>query len=155
MDASHPTTIVVASKNPVKAAAIQGAFTRLFPEQPFKVEGFSAASGVSDQPLSDQETKLGATNRVMKIRRTFPNADLWAGLEGGIAETDEGMCAFAWIVVAWANNQGAARTATFPLPDAIAKLIREGAELAWPMTLSSAKRIPSRKKAPSAFLPVV
>lgn len=126
MQAVH---IVVASKNPVKAAAIEGAWQLLFPDQPCRIEMVGAASGVSDQPMSDEETRRGARNRVADAREAVPSADVWAGLEGGIAETDSGMHAFAWIVCVTATLEGESRTATFPLPEELAKLIRDGVEL--------------------------
>lgn len=133
MDSSKTTRIVVASQNPVKAGAIQGAFERLFPKQPFEIEMVAAPSGVSDQPMSDAETRQGAENRAAVAQALQPDADWWAGLEGGIADAgsdhDDGMCAFAWIVVHSATHRGAARTATFPLPPAVAELIRRGTEL--------------------------
>lgn len=132
MDEAKTQRIVVASKNPVKAAAISGAFEQLFPDQPFEIELIAAASGVSDQPMSDAETRTGAENRVAAARLAQPDADLWAGLEGGVEfdSTDEAVLnAFAWIIVDSRDSRGAARTATFPLPPAVAELIRNGVEL--------------------------
>lgn len=129
MDGS-PLTIAVASTNPVKARAITNAFARHFPERDVAVEAISAASGVSSQPKSDAETKQGAVNRLQSIRTAVPNADVWAALEGGIEDSGRGgMQAFAWILVATTEVQGAARTATFPLPEVIAEHIRAGREL--------------------------
>ena len=121
--------IVVASANPVKAGAIQGAFERHFPDRAYKVELLPVSSWVPDQPISDDETKLGALNRLAAIRRERPDADLWAALEGGVHEMPEGLVGFAWIVVASSEVQGMSRTATFPLPERVAELIRGGMEL--------------------------
>lgn len=121
--------IVVASKNPVKAAAIEGAFRSLFPSRRFDIRTAEAPSGVSDQPMSDEETRRGALNRVAHVRDKAPEGDVWAALEGGIAETDAGMAAFAWIIVETKTTHGESRTATFPLPEAVAELIRSGVEL--------------------------
>jgi len=138
MNDTQKTKIVVASKNPVKADAIRGAFERLFPNQPMEIEMVSAPSGVSDQPMSDEETRRGAENRVAAVKAACPDAGWWAGLEGGISDRADGadspdgrngMAAFAWIVVHSRTHSGAARTATFPLPPAVAELIRGGIEL--------------------------
>lgn len=134
MELQRPLRIIVASKNPVKSDAIRGAFEQLFPNHPYEIVVVAAASGVGDQPMSDDETRRGAHNRVAAARRANPDADLWAGLEGGIADENAdvgagGMHAFAWIVVYSNNTRGEARTATFPLPEAVATLIRNGMEL--------------------------
>ena len=76
--------IVVASKNPVKARAALNGFRRVFPEETFEVETVSVASGVSDQPLSDDETLRGARNRARAAMERVPDADAWVGLEGGV-----------------------------------------------------------------------
>lgn len=122
-------TIAIGSRNPVKAQAILAAFERMFPQQPFVAEGVSASSGVADQPMSDAETLTGARNRMRATQQCAPHADYWVGIEGGIEDRAEGMAAFAWITVLSAANYGQARTATFPLPDAVAALIRDGVEL--------------------------
>lgn len=53
--------IFVGSTNPVKLNAVIAASSEQWPE--VKVLGFEVASGVSDQPWGDEETKLGAENR--------------------------------------------------------------------------------------------
>ena len=55
--------IIVASKNPVKVQAVTTAFELAFPQKMHHVEGIGVPSGVSDQPMSEEETRLGAYNR--------------------------------------------------------------------------------------------
>ena len=129
MSAESLTRIAVASKNPVKAGAIEDAFKLHFPGERFEIEKLSAESGVPDQPMSDDETQRGAANRLASIRAQRPNAEVWAALEGGIEDGPRGMHAFAWIIVETSNHRGAARTATFPLPECVARLVRAGTEL--------------------------
>ena len=121
--------IMVASQNPVKLEAVRRGFIRLFPSTGCKVIGASISSGVSDQPRSDEETLAGACNRAQKVRASFPNADLFAGIEGGIEEGGNGMQAFAWVVFLGGSLTGKARTATFQLPPEVARLVRTGLEL--------------------------
>ena len=59
---SDKLLVLVGSKNPVKIACTEDAFTRAF-NKGFLVEGINAASEVSAQPMGDQETLLGAKNR--------------------------------------------------------------------------------------------
>ncbi len=122
--------IIVASHNPVKLQAVQLGFQSVFPGEPFQWESVQSPSGVSDQPYSDQETLLGAKNRLEFIHQNHPHADFWAALEGGITFDEEGrMSAFAWIVIRDHQLYGKARTGTFYLPPKIAALVKQGYEL--------------------------
>jgi inosine/xanthosine triphosphatase len=121
--------VIIASKNPVKAKAVQGGFERMFPQVSFEFEMLDMPSAVSDQPYSDRETLVGALNRVESARRAVPGGDYWVGVEGGIEREGEAMCAFAWIVIQSKNQSGKARTGTFYLPPAVAALIHQGMEL--------------------------
>jgi inosine/xanthosine triphosphatase len=122
--------VIVASKNPVKINATKAAFEKMFPNETFTFEGVSAGSGVSDQPMTDDETFNGASNRVTNAREAVPDADFWAGLEGGLEEKNGEMEAFAWMVVQSKNGSiGKGRTGTFFLPTPVAELIRQGKEL--------------------------
>jgi inosine/xanthosine triphosphatase len=121
--------IVVASQNPVKAMAALAGFRRMFPSERFHLETLPVASGVSHQPTSSEETLAGAIRRASSAARQVPRADYWVGIEGGIEDTPQGMTAFAWIVVRSPALQGWARSATFFLPESVARLIRQGSEL--------------------------
>ncbi len=122
--------IVVSSKNPVKVNATLEAFKLMFPTETFEHQEISVPSNVSDQPMSDAETYLGALNRANNAKTTVVEADYWVGIEGGIEEQEKGMEAFAWIVVM--NKEGLlgkSRTATFFLPQKVADLVNQGKEL--------------------------
>jgi non-canonical (house-cleaning) NTP pyrophosphatase len=51
------------------------------------IEGVAADSEVSDQPLSDEETSLGACNRAKNALK-LSDAQLSFGLEGGLVEIE-------------------------------------------------------------------
>ncbi|KAJ6784953.1 hypothetical protein PWT90_01752 [Aphanocladium album] len=122
--------VIVASKNPVKIGATKDGFTRMFPDGNFAFKGCSVGSGVSDQPLTDQETLQGALNRARNAQELEPAATYWIGLEGGVQTVDNEVQAFAWIVVLGRDNKiGRARTSTFFLPQETTKLLRSGLEL--------------------------
>lgn len=121
--------IVVASRNPVKLAAVQAGFQRMFPDAQFEVLGLDVPSGVSDQPSSDDETLRGARNRATHARQAQPDAGYWVGVEGGVIDDGQHMQSFAWIVVLSSTHSGRGRTATFFLPDEVSALVREGHEL--------------------------
>lgn len=122
--------IVVASTNPVKIKTTEAGFARMFPEMVFKVRGVSAKSDVSDQPMSEEETLTGATNRANNVSVVEPRADFWVGIEGGLEKAGEEMEIFAWIVVKSKEGKfGKGKTGSFFLPKEVAKLISEGKEL--------------------------
>ena len=121
--------IIVASTNPTKIDAIRNGFSRIFPQDELVIDGVVVASGVPDQPMSDQETLLGACNRVDAARSRFPEADYWAGIEGGIDRIGDGMIAFAWVIIESAFHTGIARSGAFFLPQPIVDLIDQGKEL--------------------------
>ena len=101
----------------------------MFPGEIFIAEGISVSSGVSDQPMSDQETLTGALNRAANAKNAVADADYWAGVEGGIEKKENEMTAYAWVVIHTKDHFGKARTGAFFLPPKVAKLIDEGKEL--------------------------
>ncbi len=121
--------VAVASQNPVKANAIRAAFEQVFPHQTWEMVTVSVASGVADQPMTDAETRQGARNRVAAARQARPTCDFWAAVEGGIEDDPQGMFGLAWIIIQADGRGGEARTASFPLPPPMAKLVRDGIEL--------------------------
>ena len=122
--------IVVASRNPAKLLAVEEAFKIQFPGEALEFVAVDVASGVSDQPMSDVETRLGACSRAIAARETHPDADFWVGLEGGIEAIDDQLMAFAWMAILGSNgSMGEARTVTLPLPPAVKMLVDDGLEL--------------------------
>lgn len=122
--------IVVTSYNPVKIEAVRLAFESQFPEHEMEFVPLGVDSGVSDQPMSDQETRQGARNRVDNAKLKSPEADFWVGLEGGLDLFDGHLMAFAWMVIAGSNNRlSETRSATLPLPPKVQTLVSEGLEL--------------------------
>lgn len=121
--------IIVASKNPVKVAAVKKGFGEMFPSMNFQINGVETFSGVVDQPLDNETTLLGAITRVKNARINHQDADYWVGIEGGIEKSGNEMSAFAWIVIQSADKTGKARTGTFYLPGKVTELIEAGKEL--------------------------
>jgi inosine/xanthosine triphosphatase len=121
--------VAVGSKNPVKVAAVRAVMTRL--GSTAVVEGVAVASGVPDQPFGDDETIRGALERAREARRAL-DADVGVGIEGGVVEMADGSlrtCAWAAVVVR-DGRHGVGGSLAMPLPDSVARLIRErGMEL--------------------------
>ena len=121
--------IIVASQNPVKINATRIAFEKMFPSEQFQVEGVIVPSFVADQPMSDEETYEGASNRAENAKIKIPNADFWVGIEGGVEDRETVMDAFGWMVILTKTTLSDARSCTFPLPPYVTKAVRNGQEL--------------------------
>jgi inosine/xanthosine triphosphatase len=100
------SVIVIASKNPVKGKAILRGFQTLFPDVSFEIKEVDVLSNVNDQPFGDEETRLGAMNRIQAARKMLPQADYWTAIEGGVSDVDNEMSAFAWIVISDCQRTG-------------------------------------------------
>ncbi len=123
--------LIVASTNPVKINGAKLACEAMFPEMVWEARGVSAASGVSDQPMTSNETRLGAENRLASIRAQEPEADMWMAIEGGVEDVNGQMSCFAWILAAQKESSviGQGKTGMFFLPSKARTLILEGMEL--------------------------
>ncbi|MEA2042994.1 MAG: inosine/xanthosine triphosphatase [Bacteroidota bacterium] len=121
--------IITASENPVKKEATQAGFQLMFPGQKIEIKAVGTSSGVSDQPMSDAETRTGSENRAKAALQAHPAADFFVGIEGGIEKLGKSLLAFAWITIIGNNKSGQSRTATFSLPPEIAQLVKQGMEL--------------------------
>lgn len=122
--------VVVTSFNPVKIAAVRSAFETQFSEHSLSIVPLAVESGVSDQPMSDRETRQGARNRVDNARVLQADADYWVGLEGGLDVFDGQLMAFAWMVIGDGRGRvSESRSATLPLPPGIQSLVEAGMEL--------------------------
>lgn len=123
--------VIVGSENPSKLQAVQLGFQAVFPDYDFVFLTAEVSSGVSGQPMDDQETLTGSRNRAIHSRELCPQADYWVGLEGGLSALDGTqtcLAAYSWITILGKYQTGFARSASYILPDKIANLIRQGME---------------------------
>jgi inosine/xanthosine triphosphatase len=119
--------IAVGSTNPVKIAAVRTVATRAFPG--VEVVGLGIASGVSEQPWGDEETRRGALNRA-QAALLAAGSDLGVGLEGGVLETEMGLFTCAWcVVVDGGEGIGVGGGVHMLLPRSVARALRAGGEL--------------------------
>lgn len=121
--------ILITSTNPVKKAAAEEGFHRVFPNEETQFETISVPSHVSDQPMSEGETFQGAMNRIMNAKRQDPTADYYVGIEGGLEQVEEELVCFAWVIIQSKEKIGKAKTATFILPKKVQDLLLQGIEL--------------------------
>ncbi len=96
--------IAVASKAKQKINAVAEACRELgFGD--VEITGYTAASGINEQPLGDRETTQGAKNRLDAVGHAAPDADLWVAIENGI-RPDEHHRWFDYAVVIVRNRDG-------------------------------------------------
>lgn len=117
--------VAIGSQNAAKVGAVESALI-----------GWGAVlhpvpvpSGVSPQPLSDEETLQGAINRARRAREEAA-ADLGIGLEGGVVDSSAGLFLINWgALVDQSGRQWVAGGARIPLPSSFSTPLEEGKEL--------------------------
>lgn len=133
--------IFVASKNPVKINAITLAAQANYPD--LEVISLAVKSGVSAQPLTDQETLKGSINRAKALKKLASAEKLYShnqevlfiGAEGGVyhpsfAKKKQELWSTVWISVLDQENKiYSASGARFCLPQKLATGILAGKEL--------------------------
>ncbi len=124
--------IFVGSTNPVKVNAGLTAAIETWPD--VKAEGFAVESGVSAQPMSDEETRQGAINRAQAALtaglKNYQGECLGVGMEGGIVDLGNEIWSTVWAAVI--DQQGflsLSAGARFKVPDSVANLIRNKVEM--------------------------
>src|SRR5258705_1522385 len=127
LELSRARLIAVGSTNPVKLAAARGVLSSIAADARF--EAVAVPSGVADQPWGDEETIRGALGRAQRAREVL-DADVGVGIEGGVVKTSGALRTCAWAaVVSRDGREGVGGSLAMPLPDAVARLVREGREL--------------------------
>jgi len=114
--------VYVGTKNPVKLEAVRKVLSD------FEVIGLDVNSGVGSQPLSDEETIIGARNRA----ESLPKGYFRIGLEAGVQECLGVLYLVNWgVLIDEKDNYYYAGGTRIPLPKFIKdKLFTEGKELA-------------------------
>lgn len=122
--------VIVGSLNPVKIICARKAFKRVWPENTWFVEGAAAQSSVSNQPMSDEETLRGATNRAEWCLK-HTQADFGVGIEGGIQLIGSRYFGCGWVVVKRRSDGaiGMGSSARVEIAPALMELIQKGEEL--------------------------
>ncbi|WP_416308088.1 inosine/xanthosine triphosphatase [Neptunicella sp. SCSIO 80796] len=120
--------VIVGSQNPVKVNAVKNALDAVFEPSLIECIGINTPSGVADQPLTADETRLGAENRV-KYCQAQHRADYYIAIEGGVDQFEYGAATFAYVVISDGQSQSVGRSANLPLPDSIYQALLRGEEL--------------------------
>ena len=121
--------VMVGSTNPIKIEAVRTAFEMVWPEQIWDVIGVAAASGVSIQPMSDEECIIGARNRA-RAALAHSDAAYGVGLEGGLQRTAGKWLNGGWsVVIDRSGREGLGATIKMITPAQMMAKIEQGMEL--------------------------
>ncbi len=129
------TRVLVASQNLVKAEAVKQAFATYGMQTIVETSPEEILSGVSDQPLSLEETALGALNRIHAIRK-HRGYDYYVSIEGGAYPLDlphrqqwyESACA-AVVDANEAEQPSIAYGPAYPIPSRLVSHLLSGKDL--------------------------
>ena len=115
--------IAVASRNPVKIAAAK----QLLAYREFQFQPVDVPSGVSAQPMSDEETLVGAVTRAHNALTAVLGAQYGLGIEGGCRNEHQCLTTFAYcVIIDRQGHHGHAKSAEFLIPPAVSDLILAG-----------------------------
>ena len=118
---------IIGSTNKAKVKAVKEVLSFHFPHTTISSE--SVASGVKEQPFSEEETRLGAINRSLQASKLTAGA-IGIGLEGGVRMLDEQLYLCNWGAMTLPDHTTfTAGGAQIPLPKGIAAELLDGKEL--------------------------
>lgn len=119
--------IAIGTTNKAKIGAVEVIAKQVFEHAKFIY--YKAPSGVSEQPMTTEETRQGAINRAKNTLAATDSA-LSFGLEGGVMEIEDSMYVCNWGALVLADGTVfTAAGAQIVLPEGIAREIRAGKEL--------------------------
>lgn len=119
--------VAVGSANPVKVKAARRIFEQVHPG--CEVVGVEVESGVSAQPIGEEETIAGAANRARAALQAL-DADYGVGLEGGVAFEGEACWMIGCCAILHRNGEmGVGKGHSFLLPPVVAEGVRAGHEV--------------------------
>ena len=115
--------IIIGSKNKTKIKAVETVFSN------YQVLAFDAQSGVSDQPIGDEETREGAVNRASVAQNSL-SGSIGIGLEGGVMDVAGKLFLCNWGALMIPDGRlYTAAGARIELPDSFKEKIDDGQEL--------------------------
>ncbi|KAG5496987.1 hypothetical protein GH5_01505 [Leishmania sp. Ghana 2012 LV757] len=127
------TVWAVGTTNRAKAESVVAVVHRCFPKETHDVRLCKVDSGVSDQPMSAEETQRGALNRAKAALEAVSDADYGVGLEGGIEYIAGRWFECGWMVILEraTGKCGIGSSARFEMSETMMRpILNEGKELA-------------------------
>jgi inosine/xanthosine triphosphatase len=121
--------IAVGSTNPTKIDPVRHVFSHYFGEK-VTVVGVAVKSGVSEQPLDDEEMFRGALNRARAALKKVPGATYGVGIEGGVHQYSYGWFERSLVVIVDKKGEfGVGASGGLRLPKAVVQRIEKGLNL--------------------------
>ena len=116
--------IIIGTKNKAKVQAVQTIVSQFYDAE---FVSLAVPSGVSEQPMSSEETRQGAIHRA---RHAFiEGATMAFGLEGGVTLVDGQLYICNWAALVTKTATYTAAGAQIPLPLTVAQAVQNGEEL--------------------------
>jgi inosine/xanthosine triphosphatase len=120
--------VVVGSTNPTKIEPVEKVFSHHFTD--VVVKGVAVESGVSDQPMSEDEMYQGALNRAQRALELVPDSVYGVGIEGGLHRHSYGWFERSLVVIVdTAGNIGIGASGGLVLPQRVMTRIQAGKNL--------------------------
>lgn len=120
--------VAVGSKNPVKIAAARQAFAAIWPHEEISIVSSDVPSGVSDQPMSTEESIKGAINRAKTVKVAL-RPDYAVGIEAGSVKVGDQWFEDGWVaVIDQTGSVGLGGSPRIQIAPKLMKLIKSGQE---------------------------
>jgi len=121
-------TVAVGSTNKTKVDPVREVFAHHFKE--VKVVGVAVPSGVSEQPITDDEMFKGALTRAKRALKKVKHADFGVGIEGGLHKYSYGWFERSLIVIVDKKGDvGIGASGGLALPEKVMAHIHAGKNL--------------------------
>lgn len=93
----------------------------------YELRPVDVPSGVSDQPMTDEETRSGSSNRAQGAFKASVDCDFGMGIEVGYDQNGEGYDIFCWVTIFDSNgNHLSHKSEHVVLPDFHVRTLRDG-----------------------------
>lgn len=127
------TVWAVGTTNRAKVECVITVVNKCFPNDVHEVRAVSVKSGVTDQPMSAEETQRGAVNRARAALDAVPEAQFGIGLEGGLEHIADRWFECGWMSVVERSTGrcGIGSSARFEMSETLmGPILNDGKELA-------------------------
>lgn len=121
-------TIAVGSRNRAKLEAVRSVFETVYTTVTLK--SHEVDSGIAGQPMTDEESIQGATNRASAALAAEKDADFGVGLEGNVSVVAGRMMLHGWVaIVDPSGTIGLGHSGGTEVPRALRQKLEAGEEL--------------------------
>jgi len=123
-----PIILAVGTQNKAKLQAVETAFHKVYAQ--VQASGLEVESGISDQPMNDEESIKGAINRAQSALAQLSTAQYGIGLEGNVVTISDRMFLHGWVaIINQVGEIGLGHSSGIELPLSIRQALESGAEL--------------------------